>query len=95
MEKISVGVREAKINLSKLIKDVQNGREIILTDRGNPVACLSQVKKENLSLTQRIAEFEKTGLIEPQKKKIRKLPPPLPLAEQKAQTILQEHRDEQ
>ena len=34
MQPITVGVRDAKINLSKLLKMVRNGSEIILTDRG-------------------------------------------------------------
>ncbi len=34
------GIREARQNLSTLIEDVQNGREILITDRGKPVARL-------------------------------------------------------
>ncbi len=93
MVKISVGVREAKVNLSKLIKDIQCGKEIIITDRGNPVACLTPIKEETLSIKQRIIKLEKAGLIEPEKKKIKNLPPPLPLPDEKAQLILREDRD--
>ncbi|MBS3987272.1 MAG: type II toxin-antitoxin system prevent-host-death family antitoxin [Erysipelothrix sp.] len=93
MEKINIGIREAKANLSKLIQDVQGGREIIITDRGAPVAYLGPVKKDKLSLKQRLSELEKAGIIEPPKKKIKNLPPPLHLPDQKAQVILQEDRD--
>lgn len=31
-----VGVREAKVNLSKLLREVQRGAEVIITDRGKP-----------------------------------------------------------
>ncbi|HEY3205040.1 MAG TPA: type II toxin-antitoxin system prevent-host-death family antitoxin [Thermoanaerobaculia bacterium] len=34
------GIREARQNLSALIEDVKKGREIIITDRGRPVARL-------------------------------------------------------
>jgi prevent-host-death family protein len=34
------GIREARQNLSALIEDVRKGREILITDRGRPVARL-------------------------------------------------------
>ena len=34
------GIREARQNLSALIEDVKLGREIVITDRGRPVARL-------------------------------------------------------
>jgi len=35
-----VGVREARQNLSVLLDEVKRGREIVITDRGRPVAKL-------------------------------------------------------
>ncbi len=37
------GIREARQNLSALIDDVRKGREILITDRGRPVARLVPV----------------------------------------------------
>jgi prevent-host-death family protein len=34
----SAGIREARQNLSALLEEVRKGREVILTDRGRPVA---------------------------------------------------------
>jgi len=34
------GVREVRQNLSALLEDVRRGREIVITDRGEPVARL-------------------------------------------------------
>ena len=34
------GIREARQNLSSLIEEVRKGHEILITDRGRPVACL-------------------------------------------------------
>ena len=34
------GIREARQNLSALIEDVRKGREVVITDRGRPVARL-------------------------------------------------------
>lgn len=36
----TAGIREARQNLSSLIREVQKGREVLLTDRGTPVALL-------------------------------------------------------
>ena len=34
------GIREARQNLSALIEEVRRGREVVITDRGEPVARL-------------------------------------------------------
>jgi prevent-host-death family protein len=39
------GIREARQNISKLIEAVRKGREIIITDRGRPVARLVPAEK--------------------------------------------------
>jgi prevent-host-death family protein len=36
----TAGVREARQDLTSLLSDVQRGREVIITDRGRPVARL-------------------------------------------------------
>jgi len=37
------GVREARQNLTDLLDDVKKGREVVITDRGRPVARLAPV----------------------------------------------------
>ena len=54
MQSIHVGVREAKISLSKLLKMVKNGNEVILTDRGRPVGKIVPLEEESLPLDVRI-----------------------------------------
>lgn len=93
MQPISVGIREAKINLSKLLKGVQKGREIIITDRGRPVGKIIPVPKGSLPLADRISEMERQGWIESRKKKSRELHPPILLPEEKAQKFLKEEQD--
>jgi prevent-host-death family protein len=41
------GIREVRQNISKLIEHVRNGREILITDRGKPVAKLVPVPKSS------------------------------------------------
>jgi prevent-host-death family protein len=94
MQPISIGIREAKINLSKLLKNVQKGEEIIITDRGKPVGKIVPVTQESLSLAERINRLERQGWIEPQKKeKQGPLPSPLPLPDEIAQKYLEEDRN--
>jgi len=94
MQPIRIGVREAKIHLSKLLEDVQNGREIIITNHGKPVGKIIPVPQESLSLSDRIEKLERQGWIEPRKaKEERHLPSPLPLPDEIAQKYLKEDRD--
>jgi len=94
MQSIRIGIREAKINLSKLLKNVQNGQEIIITDRGRPVGKIIPVTQDSLSLAERINYLERQGWIEPRKiKEQSPLPPPLPLPDDVALKYLQEDRD--
>lgn len=69
MKKNYIGIREARINLSRLIRDVRSGMEIIITDRGNPVARLIPVGTSSLSVAERIRNYESCGLIESRPKK--------------------------
>jgi len=96
MQPISVGIREAKTHFSKLLKNVKRGGEIIITDRGKPVGKIVPLSNDSLSLSERIKELERNGWIEPlnqKKKKIKQLPPPIPVPKELAQRFLQENRD--
>lgn len=87
------GVREAKARLSKLLRDVQRGREWVITDRGKPVARLVLVSETDLPLEERIRHLEAAGIFEPLRRDVRNLPPPLPLKRGLAQAWLQEERN--
>lgn len=94
MQSLRVGIREAKINLSKLLKNVQKGREIIITDRGEAVGKIVPMPADSLPLAERIHELERQGWIEPRKKKtLKKFLIPIPIPDGLAQKFLQEDRD--
>lgn len=40
----TAGVREARQNLTELLDDVKKGREVVITDRGRPVARLAPIE---------------------------------------------------
>ncbi len=64
MKKNYIGIREARINLSRLIKDVKSGMEIVITDRGTPVARLVPAQGATLSLEERLKNYTSCGLID-------------------------------
>ena len=93
MQTRTVGIRDAKIHLSKLIKMVRKGSEIVLTDRGQPVGKIVPVDHGELSLSARIKRLEDQGLLElcPEKGQ-RKVPCAIPVQENIAQIFLKEDR---
>jgi len=95
MHVIQIGVREAKINLSKLLKQVQEGHSVIITDRGRPVGKIIPVDTNSLPLEDRLKSLENQGWIEPApRRKPHKLPPPLPTPKNlRVQDLLQEDRN--
>jgi prevent-host-death family protein len=89
----SAGVREAKARFSQLLRDVQLGREWIITERGKPVARLVSPAAERGSVEERLKRLEEIGVIERARPGLPlPLPPPLPLAEGLAQRMLAEDR---
>ncbi len=94
MHSMNVGIREAKINLSKLIKVVQKGGEVILTDRGRPVGKIVPVKPDSLPLLERVKRLEDQGIIEPLGKDQKKINSPIPIPDNVAQRFLQEDRED-
>ena len=85
-------MREAKARLSKLLRDVKRGQEWVITERGSPIARLAPISGRSLSLAERIRRLEDSGLVEPLRRAVGHLPPPLPLKEGLAQKWLQEDR---
>ena len=89
----TIGIREAKAKLSKLLRDVRRGQEWVITERGTPVARLSPIEPERESLRQWVQRMEREGLMEPPPPNAR-IPRPIPIEPPGiAQRILQEDRD--
>jgi prevent-host-death family protein len=59
-----MGLREANQRFSQAIKAVKAGKEVVLTERGKPIAVIKPLEKENkLDVTLRRLEAE--GLLRP------------------------------
>jgi prevent-host-death family protein len=67
--RVEVGVRDLKNNLSRYLDRVQQGEEVIVTDRGRPVALLSALES-----TDRLAELIAAGVVRPAKRRTRARP---------------------
>lgn len=94
MERTIVGIREAKINLSKLLKRVRDGNEVLITDRGRPIGKIVPILPHSLALEERLKRLEERGVIEHcNRNRMNKVPPPLPLPDGFAQKILQKDRN--
>ncbi|MGI9119093.1 MAG: type II toxin-antitoxin system Phd/YefM family antitoxin [Acidimicrobiales bacterium] len=89
----AIGVREAKAELSRLLREVEEGAEWTITDRGRPVARLVPVMPGDLSSAEQLARLQRQGWIEPLAAEARSLPPPTPVAGDLAQGALQQDRD--
>ena len=63
-------MRELKNNLSAYLGRVQDGEEVIVTDRGRPVARLSALDHS----TDRLAELIASGAVRPPKRTTRHRP---------------------
>lgn len=60
---LQVGLREANMHFSKYIKLVRKGEEVVVTERGNPIAIIKPlIKKE--TLYDKIKNLEEQGILQ-------------------------------
>jgi len=70
---VEVGIRELRADLSRLLKRVEAGEEIVVTDRGRPVARITPANS-----TSKLDELIAAGVVTSAKRPVRaKLPPPI------------------
>lgn len=72
--RIEVGVRDLKNNLSRYLDQVEAGVEIVVTDRGRPIARLNGMADEP---NDKLAAMIEAGLVRPPTSKVRQRPVPL------------------
>ncbi|MEK6689925.1 MAG: type II toxin-antitoxin system prevent-host-death family antitoxin [Nitrospinota bacterium] len=61
---IKVGLREVNIHFSKYMKMVKKGSEIVLTDRGSPIAVIKPLAQKEGSPEDRIKLLEEQGILQ-------------------------------
>lgn len=88
-----IGIREAKAQLSKLLRDVRRGEEWIITERGRPIAKLTPAGPETETADEWVARLEREGRLIPPPPGA-KMPEPLDIEPSDiAQRMLREDRD--
>ena len=91
MKSLTIGIREAKAQLSRLVSEAEQGTEWIITDRGRPVAKLAPLTDRTAPFEHRLARLEKWGWIEPSAYQPIPVPPPIKI-QADAQRALQDDR---
>lgn len=59
---VQVGLREANMHFSKYLKLVREGQEVVVTERGNPVAVIKPLMKEGTP-EDKIKSLEDRGIL--------------------------------
>ena len=62
-----VGLREANLHFSKFIKQVRGGEEIILTERGIPIATIKPILKKD-NIISKLKALEQRGILKTAKR---------------------------
>ena len=74
----SVGIRELKNNLSRYLARVKRGQEVVVTERGKPIARLVKEPPEKSAARKGLDELVAKGLLRPARKRRRRnIPSPL------------------
>lgn len=60
---ITAGIKEIKNNLSRYLSQVKAGEEVMITERGKPVARIIQEGRENMSIRAALAPLIEKGLV--------------------------------
>ena len=90
---MQIGLREANQKFSRLVKTIRGGREVLLTERGNPLAVLSPIRKGDKAKAA-IQRLEAAGFLRPASKRA-VLPTwkPRPVRGRRLSMAIREERD--
>lgn len=86
--RVEVGIRDLKNHLSRYIEAAKDGKEVVVTDRGRPVARLLAVDAS----TDRLAELVDQGLVRPAAATARTRPEPVSTAGTVSDLVAEQRR---
>ncbi len=90
---ISAGIKEVKNNLSRLLARVKGGEEVLITDRGRPVARIVKENGEDRDLRAALGPLIQKGLISmPNRRVLRDREPPLKVSGKPVSEMVLEDR---
>ena len=88
----TIGIRDAKARLSRILEDVRAGAEWVITDRGKPIARLAPLTEGSVPLSERLRRLEVNGTLERPAGIAPALSEPLPIEFGLARRMLDEDR---
>jgi prevent-host-death family protein len=65
---VKIGLREANQHFSKYVKMIRYGKEVVLTDRGKPLAVIKPIHHKEITEEERIKQLEDQGILKRTKK---------------------------
>mgnify|MGYP000120851158 CR=1 FL=1 len=89
-----VSLREANIHFSKYVKKVKAGEEIVLTDRGKPVALIKPIAESKDPFEDRLLLMEQKGLVRRSMAKSVRLHKPVRLNGKPISRVIEESRED-
>lgn len=60
---ITAGIRDVKNNLSRILRNVRNGEEVLVTDHGKPIARIVREPAQRKSLRERLSSRVEEGTV--------------------------------
>ncbi|MEK6698274.1 MAG: type II toxin-antitoxin system prevent-host-death family antitoxin [Nitrospirota bacterium] len=90
---IKVGLREANMHFSKYIKLARQGNEVVVTDRGAPIAVIKPLAG-TATAGERVKALEEQGILMRARGKAGALPRPISVKGKPMSRTVSEERDE-
>jgi prevent-host-death family protein len=59
----SIAISKIKASLSQYLKIIKAGEEVLITDRGKPVAKMIPVERGDVTISGHLMELERNGLV--------------------------------
>ena len=92
---MKIGLREANLHFSRYIQQVREGQQIILTERGEPMALLKPLRSSSDTLENRLQDLEMRGLLRRASKGTFRLPRAVRIQGKRLSEFVSAERDRQ
>jgi prevent-host-death family protein len=90
---IKIGLREANLHFSKYVKMVKDGKEVVLTERGMPIAVIKPIPHEG-ETESRVKVLEEQGILKRARKGAFPVHKPITIRGKPISEIVAEEREE-
>lgn len=60
---MKAAISQLKASLSEYLARVQSGEEVIITDRGKPIARITPLRRDEVTIPDRLRQLERAGIV--------------------------------